>query len=244
MRFKVSVACSRLQDSGEQSFSKKKWEKRAGAATAPFPKSRVSYFRFARLIRPHYTIWEPGTGLSVCDAGYPMVPRLKWNIIACENSRLSSLIATWDISPEGTSAPQRQKFHTDDVKAIRNLSRSSIYCFSYCLRRTDKRQTVTWVNAMDLLQYSPFSWNIFFFGRGIWVLLELVRRRKQNFTIIDQERHKIEQINIWSPLTTGFIMQTLIYVISMVFLSVMRGLPLWRNVPSEEERRGTAIFAG
>ena len=97
---------------------------------------------------------------------------------------------------------------------------------------------------MDLLQYSPFSWNIFFFGRGIWVLLELVRRRKQNFTIIDQERHKIEQINIWSPLTTGFIMQTLIYVISMVFLSVMRGLPLWRNVPSEEERRGTAIFAG
>ena len=128
--------------------------------------------------------------------------------------------------------------------SIRNLPRSSIYCFSYCLRKTDKRQTVTWVNAMDLLQYRPFSWNIFFFGRGIWVLLELVRRRKQNFTIIDQERHKIEQINIWSPLTTGFIMQTLIYVISMVFLSLMRGLPLWRNVPSEGERRGTAIFAG
>ena len=244
MRFKVSVACSRLQDSGEKSFSKKKWEKRTATATAPFPKSRASYFRFARLIRPHYTIWEPGTGLSVCDAGYPMVPRFKWNMIACENSRLSSLLDTWDISPEGTSAPQRQKFHTDDVKSIRNLPRSSIYCFSYCLRKTDKRQTVTWVNEMDLLQYRPFSWNIFFFGRGIWVLLELVRRRKQNFTIIDQERHKIEQINIWSPLTTGFIMQTLIYVISMVFLSVMRGLPLWRNVPSEEERRGTAIFAG
>ena len=69
--------------------------------------------------------------------------------------------------------------------------------------------------------------------------------KKTNFTIIDQERHKIEQlINIWSPLTTGFIMQTLIYVISMVFLSVMRGLPLWRNVLSGEERRGTAIFAG
>ena len=62
MRFKVSVACSRLQDSGEKSFSKKKWEKRAGAATAPFPKSRASYFRFAPLIRPHYTIWEPDTG--------------------------------------------------------------------------------------------------------------------------------------------------------------------------------------
>ena len=69
-------------------------------------------------------------------------------------------------------------------------------------------------------------------------MLELVRQRKPNFTIIDQEKHKIEQINIWSPLTTGFIMQTLIYVISMVFLSVMRGLPLWRNVPSERSEEG------
>ena len=49
-----TLACSRLRDSGEKSFSKKKCEKRAGAgerqgaATAPFPKSRASYFRFAR----------------------------------------------------------------------------------------------------------------------------------------------------------------------------------------------------
>ena len=55
------LACSRLRDSGEKSFSKKKCEKRAGAgerqghffpiflaATAPFLKSRASYFRFAR----------------------------------------------------------------------------------------------------------------------------------------------------------------------------------------------------
>ena len=54
------VACSRLRDSGEKSFSKKKCEKRAGAgerpgslpflaiflaATTPFPKQRASYFR-------------------------------------------------------------------------------------------------------------------------------------------------------------------------------------------------------
>ena len=181
-----------------------------------------------------------------------MVPRFKWNIIACENSRLSSLLATWDISPEGTSAPQRQKFHTDDVNLsgiclgvlIGRHSSYIVLAIVYEGQTKGKRSHGSNVNAMDLLQYSPFSWNIFFFGRGIWVLLELVRRRKQNFTIIDQERHKIEQINIWSPLTTGFIMQTLIYVISMVFLSVMRGLPLWRNVPSEEERRGTVIFAG
>ena len=49
------LACSRLRDGGEKSFSNKKCEKRAGAgerqgatATAPFPKSCASYFRFAR----------------------------------------------------------------------------------------------------------------------------------------------------------------------------------------------------
>ena len=32
--------------------------------------------------------------------------------LACENSRFSSLLAAWDISRGGTSATQRQKFHT------------------------------------------------------------------------------------------------------------------------------------
>ena len=32
-----------------------------------------------------------------------------------ENGRLSSLPAAKVVSTEGTSAPQRQKFHTDDV---------------------------------------------------------------------------------------------------------------------------------
>ena len=42
---------------------------------------------------------------------------LQWyKNIACGNSRLSALFfAGWDVSREGTSAPQRQKFHTDDV---------------------------------------------------------------------------------------------------------------------------------
>ena len=66
-----------------------------------------------------------------------------------------------------------------------------------------KRSYGSNVNAMDLPQYSPFSWNIFFFGKGIWVLLELVRRRKQNFTIIDQERHlKLNKLTfgaLWLP---------------------------------------------
>ena len=69
------IACSSLRDGGEKSFSKKKYEKRARAverqvgifpvATAPFRKSRVSYFCFARFNTSHYTIWEPGTGYPV-----------------------------------------------------------------------------------------------------------------------------------------------------------------------------------
>ena len=42
-----------------------------------------------------------------------------------ENSRLSSLPAAKVVSTRGTSAPQRQKFHTDDVnKFYRSKSRS------------------------------------------------------------------------------------------------------------------------
>ena len=42
----------------------------------------------------------------------------KWRTgqwVACENIRFSSLFAAGDVSRGGTSATQRQKFHTDDV---------------------------------------------------------------------------------------------------------------------------------
>ena len=35
-------------------------------------------------------------------------------------------------------------------------------------------------------------------------MLELVRKRSQNFTIIDQEKHKVKQVSIWNPMTTEF----------------------------------------
>ena len=44
-------------------------------------------------------------------------------------------------------------------------------------------------------------------------------------------------------MTTGFIMQTLIYVISMVFLPLRRRRSSAGNVPSGEERGETAVFA-
>ena len=48
---------------------------------------------------------------------------------------------------------------------------------------------------MNLLQNSQYSWNIFFFRRSIRVLLELVHRTTQNFTIIDEEKHKIDKFS-------------------------------------------------
>ena len=72
---------------------------------------------------------------------------------ACENIRFSSLFVAGDVSRGGTSAIQRQKFHTDDVKSFRNPVRSAdwsteqLHCLSYCLRMTDKRQKATMVNC-------------------------------------------------------------------------------------------------
>ena len=50
------LACSRLRDSGEKSFSKKKCEKLAGAVPPPFPSRVRLIFALLVLIRPHYTI--------------------------------------------------------------------------------------------------------------------------------------------------------------------------------------------
>ena len=44
--------------------------------------------------------------------------------LTCENICFSSLLAAKDFSRGITSATQRQKFHTDDVKSVRNQVRS------------------------------------------------------------------------------------------------------------------------
>ena len=45
---------------------------------------------------------------------------------------------------------------------------------------------------MNQLQNSQYERNIFFFKKSIWVLLELIHSKIQNFTIIKQEEHKSE----------------------------------------------------
>ena len=73
--------------------------------------------------------------------------------LACENIHFSSLFAAGDVSRGGTSATQRQKFHTDDLKSVRNPVRSAdwsteqLHCFSSCLQMTDKRQKATKVKC-------------------------------------------------------------------------------------------------
>ena len=55
---------------------------------------------------------------------------------------------------------------------------------------------------MSPLQKSHYSWKIFLFRRSILVWLQLVHRRLQNFTILDQGNHKLEQIQICISMTT------------------------------------------
>ena len=45
--------------------------------------------------------------------------------IACENIRFSSIFEAGDVSRGGTSATQRQKFHSDAAKSVRNPVRSA-----------------------------------------------------------------------------------------------------------------------
>ena len=45
--------------------------------------------------------------------------------LACESIRFSSLFAAGDVFCGGTSATQRQKFHTDDLKSVQNPVRGA-----------------------------------------------------------------------------------------------------------------------
>ena len=45
-------------------------------------------------------------------------------IVACENIHFSTFFAAGDVPRGGTSATQRQKFHTDDVQYVQNPVRS------------------------------------------------------------------------------------------------------------------------
>ena len=62
------------------------------------------------------------------------------------------------------------------------------------------------LDAMNLSQNNQNRWNLLFSRRNIWVLLELVHRWTQHLSKIDQDKRKIEQIGMWNPMTTQYIM--------------------------------------
>ena len=90
------------------------------------------------------------------------------NVLAYENIRFSSLFAARDVSREGTSATQRQKFHTDDANqclhnksgshGVPNVNLSNFTCLLvdfgkvFCLSANELQQNP---NASSREDYIP-----------------------------------------------------------------------------------------
>ena len=111
----------------------------------------------------------------------------------------------WPFGLEGClHLHQQQKFHTDDIKSVRNLVRSSnwsyvhavvklYYTYFFYEKQTNakgKWSQRSHVNMINLLQNGQYSRRSF------------TEKHKINFTIINQGKHKIKQIYIWNPKTT------------------------------------------
>ena len=108
-------------------------------------KSELKFY-WQRIVNPA-NHWKPEPKFYLQGIGN-QVPEIQ----PAKTAVFSSLFAAGDASRRGTSASQRQKFHTDGVKSVRNpVSRPDLYrvvtLFSYCLRMTDKTQKATKVKC-------------------------------------------------------------------------------------------------
>ena len=99
--------------------------------------------------------------------------------VACENIRFSSLFAAGDVSRGGTSATQRQKFHTDDAnQCLHNKSSShgvpntNLSNFTCLLVDFGK---VLCSSANELQQNSNASSREDYIPQVLTVLLEILR---------------------------------------------------------------------
>ena len=100
-------------------------------------------------------------------------------LLACENIRFSSLFAAGDVSREGMSGTQRQKFHTDDVnQCLLNKSGShgvpnaNLFNFAFLLVDFGK---VLCSSANELQQNSNASSREDYIPQILTVLLEILR---------------------------------------------------------------------
>ena len=99
--------------------------------------------------------------------------------IACENIRFSSLFAAGNVSRGGTSATQRQKFHTDDANqclhnksgshGVPNINLSNFTCLLVDFGK------VLCSSANELQQNSNASSREDYIPQTLTVLLEILR---------------------------------------------------------------------
>lgn len=152
------------------------------------------------------------------------------------------------------SLPQWQKFHTDEVKFVQNLTRIELWsnwsmqelnCFSYCLRMTAKDKSPQKVKCKydesTSKQSILYLWKIFFFEKQL-NFAGVCCRRKQNSTIIIQEKHNWTNLYLQPHDYLIKVMLTLIYVIGMEFPS-LRHRPLSCERPLVARIEET-VFAG
>ena len=110
----------------------------------------------------------------------PPPPPSRTVVLVCENSRFfSSLFAPGDVSLGGTSATQRQKFHTDAVnQCLHNISgghevvHSNLFNFTFLLVDFTK---VLCSSANELQQNSNASSREEYIPPILTVLLEIYR---------------------------------------------------------------------
>ena len=95
---------------------------------------------------------------------------------------------------------------TNEALPRRRRSSYIVLAIVYRWQTKDKRPQRSNANSMNPYQNRQYCGMYIFSRWSIWVLLELVCRWIQDFTKIDQEKRKIEQIRIWKPMTSGSIM--------------------------------------
>ena len=121
------------------------------------------------------------------------------------------------------------------------VGRLLVTFFFYCMKRNSRPRELIKAKQTEKIN-GHYCWNV-----SLEEAFEICRssfsEHAQNVTIIDQGKHKIEQIYIGNPMTTGFAVLTLIYIISMEFLSLRRRRPSCRNDLSGGERGEAAVFA-
>ena len=101
-----------------------------------------------------------------------------------------------------------------------------LLCIVFEWQTKDRRPQRSNVNAMNLLQNSQYLWNIFFFRRSIWVLLELFLEEHKTYMYHNQPGELSSQTNLpLAPHDYRVNSVNIELVISMEFLSLTcRGL--------------------